>query len=474
MSELKIPYQKAVLCPTDSMQITLSGRFEPDSLVSDRPFIAFLDGYVHLWNSAYRWSFAWKMKHSQAARTEFKRVITAHTGFKARAVNAIMNDVNGTIKAAVEIKKEQLKSHKNKLKSITEKIAELDDDLTDFRIHQNWHKPERGAVQTLRNLKRKLVSLKNKKNRCKQKIASMEREIRDKVFSCCFGSSDLLKKRWTVDHPNSPYASLEEWKEEWDARRNRRIFYIGSSDEQQGCGLLQLRPSGYDWFSIKLFSPFTKDEPITGRQTYLTASVRIPYKTEELAEALKSKPVCYTLIRKEKGWYIQPSFLIKKNKSCKDRSDMTGCLGLDINAGFITCTDVKKDGTFLKSKDYYYGDLPQEEAVKTIISRVFKKAKLEHYCVAIENISLTGKKSKGIAKTNKGYNRMLSEFPYKRYREICESASVRSGVDLYIVDPAWTSVLGKEKYKDQFNLSVHQAAAYVIGRRALGFNEYKI
>jgi len=45
------------------------------------------------------------------------------------------------------------------------------------------------------------------------------------------------------------------------------------------------------------------------------------------------------------------------------------------------------------------------------------------------------------------------------------------GIEFRKVNPAFTSVQGRLKYRQMFNIPVHEAAAYVIGRRALGFNE---
>ena len=39
------------------------------------------------------------------------------------------------------------------------------------------------------------------------------------------------------------------------------------------------------------------------------------------------------------------------------------------------------------------------------------------------------------------------------------------------VNPAFTSVIGKLKYQKMYNLSIHESASYVVGRRGLGFNE---
>jgi hypothetical protein len=39
------------------------------------------------------------------------------------------------------------------------------------------------------------------------------------------------------------------------------------------------------------------------------------------------------------------------------------------------------------------------------------------------------------------------------------------------VNPAYTSVIGKVKYKEMYGVTTHEAAAFVIARRGLGFNE---
>ena len=48
----------------------------------------------------------------------------------------------------------------------------------------------------------------------------------------------------------------------------------------------------------------------------------------------------------------------------------------------------------------------------------------------------------------------------------------RRGVELIVVDPAWTTRIPREgRYPDRYRIGLHQAAALVIGRRGLGFAE---
>ena len=52
-----------------------------------------------------------------------------------------------------------------------------------------------------------------------------------------------------------------------------------------------------------------------------------------------------------------------------------------------------------------------------------------------------------------------------------KTRALKEGFVLEEVHPAYTSIIGKLKYKDTYGLSDHQAAAFVIGRRALGYTE---
>ena len=71
------------------------------------------------------------------------------------------------------------------------------------------------------------------------------------------------------------------------------------------------------------------------------------------------------------------------------------------------------------------------------------------------------------------FNRMRANFVYSKIVEAVKSRAVRFGVLVKEVNPAYTSKLGKLKYKKIYSLSDHEAAALVIARRAMGLNERK-
>ncbi len=69
------------------------------------------------------------------------------------------------------------------------------------------------------------------------------------------------------------------------------------------------------------------------------------------------------------------------------------------------------------------------------------------------------------------FNRLASGFNHGQVIRLIQRRARRGGVSVVQVDPAFTSVIGGFKYQESLGLSVHQAAALTIGRRALGIRE---
>lgn len=65
-------------------------------------------------------------------------------------------------------------------------------------------------------------------------------------------------------------------------------------------------------------------------------------------------------------------------------------------------------------------------------------------------------------------------FVWSKFLEYTERRALREGVPLIKVKPAFTSVIGILKYQHQYGLSNHQAAAYVIARRGLGYDRERV
>jgi IS605 OrfB family transposase len=69
-------------------------------------------------------------------------------------------------------------------------------------------------------------------------------------------------------------------------------------------------------------------------------------------------------------------------------------------------------------------------------------------------------------RANTGYNRMLTQFAYGRAHAALVRRCTEAGVEIRRVNPAYTSLIGLLAHRDRFD-SVHQAASFIIARRAL-------
>jgi IS605 OrfB family transposase len=73
--------------------------------------------------------------------------------------------------------------------------------------------------------------------------------------------------------------------------------------------------------------------------------------------------------------------------------------------------------------------------------------------------------------TDRKFNRMAANFPFKKIIEAVMRKACKEGVGVKPVRPAHTSTIGYWKYMQRYGVIIHHAAALVIARRAIGFKE---
>ena len=66
---------------------------------------------------------------------------------------------------------------------------------------------------------------------------------------------------------------------------------------------------------------------------------------------------------------------------------------------------------------------------------------------------------------------MLSSLAYAAIKSGLQSRAFRCGIELFTVNPAYSSVIGRVKFARIYTISVHQAAALVIARRHYQLSE---
>jgi hypothetical protein len=66
---------------------------------------------------------------------------------------------------------------------------------------------------------------------------------------------------------------------------------------------------------------------------------------------------------------------------------------------------------------------------------------------------------------------MLSGFIYDKFRAFLVARAEKYGIEVVFKNPFATRIIGMIKYMPKYGLNSAYAAAMVIARRALGFNE---
>ena len=149
-----------------------------------------------------------------------------------------------------------------------------------------------------------------------------------------------------------------------------------------------------------------------------------------------------------------------------------GSIGVDTNPDLIAICNVSKDGNYINSfslaneKLLFASTNKRQYEISLLVKEVINYAKLVNKGIVFENLKFKKNWDK-----DKKWNRIKSNFVYRKFLTLLERKCIENGIKYHKVHPAYTSIIGRLKYKQLYNINVHQSAAYVIARRGLGYNE---
>ena len=402
-----------------------------------------LSAYATLFNQLERKLYA--NLTAKAPIHDLKRHYIATYGITARQFNSLHYSIKGKIASAKECQKLQIEKLKDK-------IAHLENKLK---------KPKKLTKEVL-FLKK--VSL----NRLKKKLNHLQEALELGKVSLCFGSNRLFREQFHLENKTH-----EDWKKAWSFARNNQFFCVGSKDEtggNQSCVLLIKE----NRFSLRLRLPNCLEKSF-GKYLLIEA-IDFHYGKDQIRQAVtaeKRKAMTYRFLKDEKGWRLFVSFEeqarpIVTKKEC-------GMIGIDINVDHLAAVEIDYYGNQLQSKRIplnLYGK--SKEQAKAIIGDAVKEAielaKQSQAPITLENLNFE-KKKRTLKDKSASQARLLSSFSYGKIIENFESKAFKEGVEILKVSPAYTSMLGVLKYKKNYGLSTHAAAAYCIGRRGMGYLE---
>jgi IS605 OrfB family transposase len=156
-----------------------------------------------------------------------------------------------------------------------------------------------------------------------------------------------------------------------------------------------------------------------------------------------------------------------------------GVLGIDVNGDpyHLALAVVSPDGNLrryltlsLEEVDRAPNKGAKELALWKVAHQVVALAEEHGVAIATERLKYLRKSKRGDG-SGRHFRRNQHRFAYRSLLEKIHSLARKRGVEVLEVNPQDTSTIGMLKYAPGLSLSKDVAAAYVIGRRALGFEE---
>ena len=426
-----------------------------------------LAAYAELYGALQRHMFADVSAGHPAS--SLKSDYISRYGIPARMFNAMRVTLEGRMSAS----RESQKLHRDTLQEL---IARASRRITSLS--------RKGKSHQVHQKRRRLESLRHRLER-------VESDIDAGIVRHCFGS----KRLWRAQHnlEANGYADHAEWLTDWRDARSNEFFVLGSRDENAGCQLCVAAVADDGSLTLRLRLPDCLSEQY-GKYVIIE-NVRFAYGHEHIVAALQSnaeykayriqhgertaresrlgQAISYRFKRDGRGWRVFATTGVAKAPVVTARR--LGVIGVDLNADHLAVTETDRSGNFVNAFSVplvtYGKSAHQAEAlIGDSVAQVVEYARKSRKSLVIERLDFRHKRA-ALEGESPGRSRMLSSFCYGKVKAYLLSRGYREGVEVYQVNPAYSSVIGRVKYMERYGLSVHQAAALVLARRLLGCRE---
>ncbi|WP_028402231.1 IS200/IS605 family accessory protein TnpB-related protein [Ectobacillus panaciterrae] len=319
----------------------------------------------------------------------------------------------------------------------------------------------------IKHTKAKIGRLQHRLDRLRQK----KDKLKEHIPSAVFGTKQLFKYQFTKEEFAENH---EAWKKLFCAARNKRMMISGRKDAWCGNFVFQ-----YNMKKQELSFTSMSGKVLT------FPFVMFPYGQDIVNDVVSAQIACKQ--KKQYGkpitWSIEDHGVYYIVKCMADVeadysinfSTSDGVIGVDCNYDHLAWANVSKDGNYLESGILAYSlEGKSSGAITKIIEaeaiRLVDLAVQKNKPLVLEKLDTTLSKT-GNKYGSKKRNRRKSMFAYRKMMEAIRSRADKMGVEVIEVHPAYTSISGKWKYMRKFGISIHQAAAFTIGRRGLGYKE---
>jgi hypothetical protein len=409
-----------------------------------------------------------------------KKALTAQSS--ARWANAVIAGNDAQYRLARDAQHRHLIGLRAAIATIEKRLAAPTDDFLSpeqRRAHRKAKLPKGYATQSERFQKqRRLQRLRATLDRVSADRDSHRVHVVD-------GGKRLAKTRHNLD---SASLTVSGWREEWDCARDR-IEANGSGDEPFGNLTITVTQDGE--VSLRLPKQLEHLANAPRGRYLLSGRAVFAYRADEWrARITGGQSVAYAITRRagRAGRYLTAAW------GCPpSMSDLMGApdpggevraegpvVGVDLNEGHLAVRRLDEHGNPVGRPERIdialSGSSARRDAqVRHAITQLIHYT-LRHGCdtVAVEDLDFAdarsiGRETMGRGARGKRFRKSVAGIPTAVFRNRLTAQAHRHGVRLYAVNPAYSSVWGAQHWRTPYeNVTRHQAAATVIGRRAQG------
>lgn len=295
----------------------------------------------------------------------------------------------------------------------------------------------------------------------------------------------------TRNHLDAANLSTDAWRGRWAAARYR-ITANGSRDEPCGNLTITVTPAGE--VSVRLPKPLEHLANATRGRYVLSCAAVFTHRAGEWGNRIcGGNSVSYTITRKpgRAGRYLTAAWAIPAPPYGVGRGETAAgedvyaagpVVGVDLNDGHLAARRLDAYGNPTGRAQRIDMDLTgsasrRDAQVRHAITELIGYARrCGITAIAVEDLDFsdaraTGRETMGRGARGKRFRRTVSGIPTAVFRHRLASMCHRAGIAVFAVNPAYSSIWGGQHWQHPYeNVTRHQAAATVIGRRAQGFS----
>jgi IS605 OrfB family transposase len=318
------------------------------------------------------------------------------------------------------------------------------------------------------------------------RLAEAEKCLKTGRVSVVRGGRRLARVRHNLQ---AAALSESQWRRIWEARRSF-LCADGEADKAWGNETIRVHPDEH-WLEVKLPPDLLHFANRPHGRYRLSCPAVFSYQLSEWRAQIESGAVRYDIFYSpgRNRWYVDASWTYSPRLlPSVDDATARGVVAVDLNSGHLACWIVDSDGNPLGSpQSISYGPPSASSGSSTLdghirsaVSEIISLARSRGcQAIAIENLNFDDLRAGGHDKNGRGWRgkqrrRMIAGMPTRRFRDRLVQMCANQGLWVVAVDPAYTSRWGREHWRKPLQertrtaVSVHHAAAVVIGRRAIG------